>query len=101
MEFSDPTAAAKLRDLVFKMVERHLERIRPRYRYAVVNSVDRVARTAMVTYNGEPGNSVKVKMGAVQPYGTGAGNEVRIAGLPGDRYIDAVVKGKVYVDVGP
>lgn len=98
MDFGSPATAAKFRDLVQRLVERHLERIRPRYRYATVNTIDRPNRKATVTFNGETG-PVTVKMGAVQPYGTGS--TVRVAGLPGDRYIDAVTVGKVYVDLGP
>lgn len=98
--FGDQTTAAKFRDFLRRLVASELQRLRPRYRYAVVNSVDRVNRKATVTYNGES-TPVTVKMGGVQPYNTGAGNIVRIAGLPGDRYIDAVVAGKVYVDLGP
>lgn len=98
MDFSSPEAAAKLRDLIRRMIQS--EFFKQRSRLATVNTIDRANRKATVTFTGET-SPVTVKMGGVQPYNTGAGNVVRIAGPPGDRYIDAIVQGKVYVDVGP
>lgn len=90
-EFSDLTAATRLRDVIRSLVREELERERPRYKYAQVVSINATAGTCVVTYAGEPGNNVTVKMGKIiRP--TTAGQIVRVDGLSGDRFIADVLK---------
>jgi hypothetical protein len=62
-----------------------------------VVSIDRPNRKATVTYIGETA-VVTVGMGTIQPASNG--QIVRIAGRPGDKYIDDVLAGAAYIDHG-
>lgn len=86
--FAELATAAAMRDLVTSIVTSTVDRIRPKYRYATVNSIDRPNRTAMVTYTGEA-DPVQVNMGAIQPNTTG--QTVRVEGIPPDRFIADVM----------
>lgn len=90
-DFSELTAATRLRDVIRAIVREEIERSRPRYKYAQVVSINATAGTCVVTYAGEPGNSVTVRMGKIiRP--TAAGQIVRVDGLSGDRFISDVLK---------
>lgn len=83
------TNSVKFRDLIRKVCMKVLDKERPKYVYAVVQSVDTASRTAWVLY---PGDVEPVTV----PYGMiavpeGAGQVVRIDGLPGDRFIADVL----------
>lgn len=97
MPMDDFTFSIEMRDIVRKLVSEELEKQRPRYRYATVDSIDRVNRKCGVILNGETG-VVQVNMGAVQPATTG--QKVRVEGIGTDKFI-ADVFGIVYVDRDP
>lgn len=92
--FSDPKIALGARDVFSKIVRSVLDVERPRYRYATVNSIDRVNRKCTVTFVGDSG-SVRVSMGSVQP--ASIGQTVRVAGIGADRFIEDVM-GTVYIE---
>jgi hypothetical protein len=95
MSLSDPVLALQLRDIVRQMVATEVNRLRPKYRYGVVQSIDRANYSATVLYSGET-IPVKVKMGGLQP---GAIDQtVRVEGTATDRYITDVVGGGVWAD---
>ncbi len=85
--FEDHQFAARFRDWVRQVVADEIEKLRPRYRYAVVDTVDTVNKIVSVTYpDGTSG--IKIRYGSLVP---SAGDTIRIAGLPNDRYVDDVV----------
>jgi hypothetical protein len=88
MGFEDFATATKFRDLVTRIAEDTVERMRPRYRYATVMSIDRNNYKATVQFPGET-STVTVGMGALQPATTG--QRVRIHGVQGERYIADVI----------
>lgn len=88
------TEAARLRDILRRMIETEINRLRPRQRYATVVSWDRVERTCVVTF-AESSTEITVSMGVIQP--SSAGQIVRIEGTTRDRYITDVM-GPAYVD---
>lgn len=75
-----------------RVAAEQIDKLRPRYRLAVVDSIDRVNLKCDVIYVGES-TPVTVSMGSIQPLDIG--QTVRIAGLTGDRYIDDVL-GEAY-----
>lgn len=77
------------RDIIIRLVKETIDSVRPRYRYATVQSLDMAANKATVIYNGEQ-NPVMVNMGSVQPR---IGAAVRIEGIGTDKYIADVVGG--------
>lgn len=84
----------EMRDVLKRMVRKEIDSTRPRYRYAKVQSIDRVTRRCDVVYTGET-EAVRVNMGATQP--SVAGQTVRIEGIGTDKYI-ADVLGPVVVE---
>lgn len=78
----------EMRDIINKMVKEEIDRARPRYRYAKVDSIDHIARTAGVIFTGET-NPVQVNMGFVQP--SFVGQTVRIEGIGTDKFITDVM----------
>lgn len=86
--FGDFDAAIEMREVVAELVKTELQKQRPRYRYATVDSITPAAFKAYVTFNGED-VSVLVNTGAfnfVLP-----GDTVRIEGIGVDKYIAGVV----------
>lgn len=107
MALADFTTAAKLRDLVEDLCGKYLERVRPAYRYATVQTVDFALRQATVKFPEDgPGESMVVRFALNVPY---VGAIVRIDGRSGDRFIaeitgsaaGAVVLGGVIDYTGP
>lgn len=88
MSMGDLSFSMELRDTLKRMIREFVDAERPRYRYAQVESIDRVARTCAVVYNGETG-SVQVNMGALQP--SKIGQYVRIEGIGTDKFIADVI----------
>lgn len=87
MNFNDYAASLKARDTIHSIVRTVVEAERPRYRYAVVTSIDDVNNKADVLFSGES-ESHTVSMGALRP--TEPNQMVRVEGYPGDRYISDV-----------
>lgn len=88
MGFGDFSLSMLMRDTIEKLVIQTVESVRPRYRYAVVNTIDRVNYKCTVTYNGET-NPVEVSMGSTQP--SIVGQTVRIEGIGTDKFITEVI----------
>lgn len=80
--------AIRMRDVVYTHVRRELERVRPRYQYGVVVSIDRANRICVVNYPPDTENQT-VRMGHVQP--ARIGQTVRVDGLVGDRFVSDVL----------
>lgn len=93
MGLSDYQTALRMRDMIRKLVKSEVELSRPVAQYATVKSIDRINRKCIVWFTGDSTN-ISVSMGAMQPQN--AGQVVRIAGIPGDRYIDDIM-GPVYM----
>jgi hypothetical protein len=86
--FADPLAATRFRDVVRGICRSVLRTERPGDTYAVVQSIDRTNRKAVVRYPGETVD-ITLPMGAVQP--SAVGDSVRVKGMPADRHIDEPV----------
>jgi hypothetical protein len=86
--FADPLAATRFRDVVRGICRSVLRTERPGDTYAVVQSIDRANRRAVVRYPGETVD-ITLPMGAVQP--SAVGDSVRVKGMPADRHIDEPV----------
>lgn len=84
---SDFAFSAKMRDIVTRMVEETVDRIRPSDRYGTVDSINTTTGKCGVILNGETA-PVLINMGALQPASTGL--VVRVSGKTGDRYISDV-----------
>lgn len=80
--------ALRFRGIIRRIVLQELERERPRPRYGVVSSIDRVAKKCYVLFPGDE-IAVPVLMGTIQP--DRAGRKVRVVGVTGDRYIEDVL----------
>lgn len=78
----------ELRDIIRELVEEEIDKQRPRYRYAVVSTIDRPNRKCDVVYTGDV-DPVTVSMGSLQPATTG--QRVRIEGIGTDKYIADVI----------
>lgn len=89
--FEDYTAATRTRDAITKIATGVVNRMRPAYKYGVVESINRTAHTCMVQFQGAP--SVQVNMGTLEP--AAAGDKVRVNGIGSDKYIEDVVGGGV------
>lgn len=92
----DYAFAAQFRDVIRKMAAQVVEQLRPAYKYAVVQSIDRTSRKCNVIYNGQS-NIVTVNMGSIQP--NVIGQTVRVGGIPPDRFIEDVM-GDSYIAGG-
>lgn len=97
MGFEGIAISARMRDVMEKLVRSNIDSMRPRYRYAVVNGIDRVNRKCDVTFTGDPA-PVRVNMGSVQP--KEVGQTVRVEGIGTDKFITDVM-GPAYSDVPP
>lgn len=85
----DFITAQKLDKIIETKINNQLDKKRPAAKYAVVKSINNTERYAEVVYVGEPDdNLVKVPFGVVGP--SEVGQEVRIEGTPGDRYIAGI-----------
>lgn len=88
MGMSDFAFSMQMRDTIAKLVATHVEKLRPKYRYGVVESIDAVANKCSVIFNGET-SSVIVNMGSIVP--SAVGQTVRIDGLSNDRFVADVI----------
>lgn len=91
MGFSDLNVSMQMRDTIAKLVENTIDRIRPAYRYGVVQTVDGSTSKATVILTGDT-NAVQVAYGVITPY---VGATVRVNGIGTDRYIEDVLGGGV------
>ncbi len=91
-QWGDIASAAKMRDLITKIVDKRIEYLRPAARYGSLVSVDTVAKTAKVQFAGE---SQPVPVALTLPSGLAAGDQVRVSGVQGDRYIDTPTTGTI------
>lgn len=89
MGFADYATSAKLRDLVERISRAIVQEERPRYRYGTVSSMDYVTQRAWVEF-GPNEAAVPVRCGTIYP---APGATVRVNGVIGDRYIEAVILG--------
>lgn len=90
MGLGDYVVATQMRDVMSALIKKEIQRERPRYEYAKVQSVERVSRKAYVRFEGEVTDTL-VSFGHVIP--TLKNQVVRVEGLNGDRYV-ADVMGK-------
>lgn len=90
---NDFRTALGVRDVIDKLVHNILDTERPRYRYATVTAIDRTNYKCTVQFLGDP-STVIVSMGSIQP--DAVGQRVRVAGMLGDKYVDAILGGKHY-----
>lgn len=88
----DYDIAIEVREVIQRIVAAEVNKLRPQYVYATVTSIDLVNDTVSVVY---PGDTLPVKVSVRQIAPVSAGQIVRIAGNPGDKYIDDVVTGPV------
>jgi len=82
--------ALKLRDILKGVAEEVVDRLRPKYRYAKVITIDRANYKCDVTFNGET-SRVTVNMGVIQP--SAVNQIVRVEGIGIDKYITDVIGG--------
>lgn len=92
MGMNDLAFSLAMRDNFIQIAEATVEKARPRYRYATVNSIDLAARKCNVTFNGDLA-PVQVNIGSVAP--SALGQVVRVEGIGTDKYI-ADVMGDAY-----
>ena len=85
MSFSEFETSLKARSALDDLIVKIIDRERPKYRYGVIDSIDRANSIAHVIYDGETVTS-PVQLGRVQEFAIG--QHVRVAGLRTDRYID-------------
>lgn len=85
--FEDYSTAARMRDLFETTARGVLNRERPAPSYGTVQSIDKVNNECMVLFPGDP-QAVPIPMGLLRP--SWPGQEVRVEGLIGDRYISDV-----------
>jgi microcystin-dependent protein len=84
MSFADFVLSIQMRDIITKLAAETVEKLRPKYRYAVVESWDTTTRKASVTYTGDS-NPVLVNIGSIWP--TFVGQVARIEGIGTDKFI--------------
>lgn len=94
MGLTDFSFSMQMRDTIARIAEETVNRIRPRYRYGIVDSIDRPNRKCGVVYTGDAA-AVIVSMGAIQP--SVEGQIVRIEGIGTDKFITDVL-GVPYFD---
>lgn len=88
MGFQEFAFSLQMRDTIDKMIRSGIDKMRPKYRYATVDTIDRVNYKCTVTFNGEA-NPVEVSMGALQP--SAVGQVVRVEGIGIDKFITDVI----------
>jgi len=91
--FGEYPISMKMRDIIDRIATSAIDRERPRYKYATVQSIDRPNYKCTVRFPGES-TDITVSMGGVQP--SAVGQRVRVAGLGGDYFVDDVM-GKPYL----
>jgi hypothetical protein len=84
----DYNTVMQLKELMIEIVKTHVDDIRPRYQYGIVQSIDRVKQKCTVLFTGDD-IPIPVNMGSIQPMAVG--QRVRIDGVRGDRYISDVI----------
>lgn len=87
MGFGDFSFGAEMRDTITKMIENTIDRVRPKYRYGVVQEASPSTMKVNVLMNGDL-NPVWVNLSSVIP---SVGQTVRIEGQGTDRYVAGVV----------
>lgn len=88
MGLADFAFSLQMRDTIQRLMRESIDTLRPRYRYATVNTIDRATRKCTVTFNGET-NPVIVNMGSIQP--AAVNQIVRIEGIGTDKFITDVI----------
>jgi len=97
MGFGDLNVSMQMRDTIEKLVTNTIDKLRPAYRYVVVQTVDPASAKATVVMTGDT-NAVTVSYGRTTPY---VGCVVRVNGMGTDRYIEDVMSdGVVTVPAG-
>jgi predicted dinucleotide-utilizing enzyme len=84
MSFDTQEVAIGLRDAIAAIADKEINALRPQTSYAVVQTINREARSATVLYMGDT-TPVSVAMGSIEP--TTVGQTVRIGGTIGHRYL--------------
>lgn len=97
MGLSDFAFSLQMRDTIQRLMRESIDTLRPRYRYAKVNTIDRTTRKCTVTFNGET-DPVIVNMGSIQPLEPD--QYVRVEGIGTDKFITEVM-GQAIVDTPP
>lgn len=80
--------ALKMRDIVKELVNDELQKQRPRYRYAIVDSVNTTTKTAQIIFNGDT-TPVTVALGHF--LFAKAGDVVRVDGIGSDKFIADII----------
>ena len=88
IDWTSQESAIGMRDVIAAIAETRIEALRPSVSYAVVQQINREARSAKVLYMGDT-TPVTVAMGSIEPATTG--QTVRIGGTLGHRYIEDVL----------
>lgn len=87
MGFGDFAFSAEMRDVFNRMIREAVDRLRPAYRYGVVQSMDHTTMKCNVLLNGDA-NPVGVSLSGTTPV---VGQTVRVEGSGTDRFIGGVV----------
>lgn len=87
MGFEDHGTALNFRDWMRTFIATEIQKVRPSPRYALVVSVNRITRKAVVKFTGESTNTT-VSMGSSQP--AFVGQKVLVGGPSGDRFIQNI-----------
>lgn len=87
-DLGDYGVTREFEDAIREIVGREIDRLRPKARYAVVDSINTTAHTCMVTFNGDT-TSVRIPYRSIAP--NAAGQVVAVEGTPPDQYIADVV----------
>ena len=88
MGLGDYVVATQMRDVMSTLIRKEIQRERPRYEYAKVQTVDRASRRAYVQFAGEE-TEEQIALGHLFP--VKRDQIVRIEGLTGDRYVSDVI----------
>ena len=81
-------AAMGMRDAIAAIADKRINTLRPEISYAVVQTINREARSAKVLYMGDT-DPVTVALGSIEP--ATVGQTVRIGGTLGHRYVEDVL----------
>lgn len=88
MGFGDFSFSTQLRDAIDQLVANAIERLRPPYRYGLVQTVDPHNRRCTVILNGDT-SPVTVNLGSLVPIAINT--VVRVSGIGTDRYVDDII----------
>lgn len=97
MGLGDYALSIKMRDTMQKLAEDVVERMRPRDRYGVVQSIDAVNYKCSVLLTGDP---VPITVNVGSNFPAAVGQEVRVGGLPGDKIVKDVIGPRMDCPVG-